>query len=107
MTIPQAANPELQSHHRLPCPQKAMDISSLQHAEPTISTVELKAEQTISTVELKAEPLLSSPLQYHHSLVNYYQCVYIAFPLCRAPLFIAYITSHYFFTNALVFNIYE
>ena len=52
--IQQAANPEIAISPQvaLSTAQNPIDVSSLQHAE-----------QTISTVELKAEPLLSSPLQ--------------------------------------------
>lgn len=51
--IQEAANPEIAISPQvaLSTAQNALDVSSLQHAE-----------QTISTVELKAEPLLSSPL---------------------------------------------
>ena len=87
--IQQAANPEIAISPRiaLTTGQNTMDVSSLQHAEQTISTVELKAEptpispqialttgqnamdvsslqhaeQTISTAELKAEPTPISP----------------------------------------------
>ncbi len=52
--IQQAANPEIAISPQvaLSTAQNTLDVSSLQHAE-----------QTISTVELKVEPLLSSPLQ--------------------------------------------
>ena len=52
--IQQATNPEIAISPQvaLSTAQNTLDVSSLQHAE-----------QTISTVELKAEPLLSSPLQ--------------------------------------------
>lgn len=54
--IQQASNPELAISPQvvLTTAQNTMDVSSLQHAEQTISTVELKAEPT---------PLSSSPLR--------------------------------------------